>query len=159
MNNNLDRKKEILNEINILETEYIKIIKEEFPKRIKEIVAKHNRFCEYTWIQGTPSFRDGDICTFECYPSEGTLTVFKELDDDGYGDTVDFDSYAFSSYNKKDMENPSELYLEAEEIYNDLKEIFDDYRKDDYSIIFDDYYGLKVTIKKDEIVTEDYDYE
>jgi hypothetical protein len=104
---------------------------------LKDLFAKFPEVGGVTWTQGTPSFNDGDPCTFSSGHKYPDLLALDEVD-------VDLEEL-------EDMEDRTEVSQEAQDAFPAfLGEIHDD----DMELIFGD--GFRVTIdrklkvKKDE---------
>jgi hypothetical protein len=120
-----------------LEKKYKSIGKDVFKAEVKELFDAHPDLISFGWRQYTPSFNDGEPCTFRCYKDSPTVNGKGEWDEED--DVLDYPTLTDDQYDA---------------ICKAVNDVLDGYSDRDMEALFGD--CVKLTVTRKGIETEEY---
>lgn len=128
-------------------------IRVKFIEVLSAIFLEYPKLISFSWIQGTPSWCDGEPCSFNVY------MVDEELEYEGFDSEV-HESYVDDGHVITDWKTRTKRKAEPIEIeYNEMREIIEDLIESIPESVLETLYGdgTKVTITREGIETDDHD--
>lgn len=117
-----------------------------FTEVVKEVFDRHPIIVAYRWTQGTPSFNDGDPCTFSSHHEYGDVQYADAKPDEYEDDLFTEEGYVENSDPQKaEKEAAREAMIEAISLFDedDLEDLFGN--------------GAMVTVTRDGVDTDYWD--
>lgn len=125
-------------------------VKNFFIKGMNKVFEMYPEVKCVSWTQYTPHCNDGEECVFGVYNDDFQVNGYSDYDDEGEEGTINVFDYNYKN-------GGVYKYHKGEEIKNTIGDFLGQLDEDDYRTMFGDH--VKITARKDEIITEEYDHD
>ncbi len=137
-------------QIETLSEQYQATATKEFAAGFKDLFARYARLKKVQWIAGTPSFNDGDPCTYSSYHQEPYINGLNSYSDSLDGDDEDEESETEEGVEPK--ADKADLYScaeegdkEAAEIVKEVEDFLNSFDEDFYEERFGNCVAITVS--------------